>query len=136
MVLLLPKEGCVPCSQRLPTLKVRHLQLMFCAKIKESRSSKKLMTLDLHTLNTAETAIQEAFRLKQAEWSEMAAADALAGNYANANQVADWAFAAKLLSGVVCTEMGMLFRQSLQSLLPPQDAAREAAEPVELAEAA
>ena len=80
------------------------------------------MTLDLFTLNAAESAIQDAFRLKQAEWKEMAAADALAGNYVNANQLADWSFATKLLSGVVCTEMGMLFRQSLQSLLPPQDA--------------
>jgi hypothetical protein len=94
------------------------------------------MTLDIHTLNAAETAIQEAFRLKQAEWSELAAADARAGNYANANQVADWAFAAKLLSGVVCTEMGMLFRQSLQTLLPPQAPEVETAKPVELAEAA
>jgi len=97
------------------------------------------MTLDLHTLNATELAIREAFQRKQAEWEEMAAADALAGNYANANQVADWAFAAKLLSGVVCTEMGMLFRQSLQSLLPPQDADAsevEATKAVELAEAA
>jgi len=97
------------------------------------------MTFDLQTLNAAESAIQDAFRLKQAEWSEMAAADALAGNFCTANQVADWAFAAKLLSGVVCTEMGMLFRQSLQSLLPPQDADApevEATEAVELTEAA
>lgn len=97
------------------------------------------MTLDLHTLNAAETAIKNAFQLKQTEWLEMAAADALAGNYVTANQVADWAFASKLLSGVVCAEMGMMFQQSLQSLLPPgaSDASEvEATEAVELAEAA
>ena len=97
------------------------------------------MTLDLQTLNSAEMAIKNAFQLKQTEWLEVAAADALAGNFANANQLANWAFATKLLSGVVCTEMGMLFRQSLQSLLPPQDADAsevEATEAPELAEAA
>jgi len=97
------------------------------------------MTLDLQTLNETEAAIQEAFKLKQAEWTELAAADALVGNYCNANQLADWVFAAKLLSGVVCTEMGILFRQSLQSRLTPQGANApdvEAVETPELAEAA
>jgi hypothetical protein len=96
------------------------------------------MTLDLHTLNAAEVAIQEAFKLKQAEWSELAAADALVGNYVTANQVSDWAFASKLLSGVVSSEISLLFQQSIQSLL--KDAAapeeEEAADAPELAEAA
>ena len=96
------------------------------------------MTLDLHTLNAAESAIQASFRLKQAEWSELAAADALAGNYVTANQVSDWAFASKLLSGVVSSEISLLFQQSIQSLLKDADApeAEVAADAPELAEAA
>ena len=89
------------------------------------------MTLDLHTLNAAEAALRGAFQRKQTEWAQMAAADALVGNYVNANQLADWSFAAKLLSGVVCSEIGGLFQQSIQSLL---DSAEEDAP--ELAEAA
>jgi hypothetical protein len=95
------------------------------------------MNLDLQTLNAAEVAIQEAFRLKQAEWTELAAADALVGNYVTANQVSDWAFASKLLSGVVSSEISVLFQQSIQSLLGDADAPEgETAEAPELAEAA
>jgi hypothetical protein len=95
------------------------------------------MTLDLQTLNAAEVAIQEAFRLKQAEWTELAAADALVGNYVTANQVSDWAFASKLLSGVVSSEISVLFQQSIQSLLGDAAAPEgDTAEAPELAEAA
>lgn len=80
------------------------------------------MTFDLHTLNAAELAIREAIQRKQTEWQQMAAADAQVGNYVNANQLANWEFAAKLLSWVVCSEISSLYEQSLATLVEPADA--------------
>ena len=71
-----------------------------------------LTTLDLATINTAQSVIVAALRDQCCQW-EQESADAVAeGRLSNAVMVQNWAFAANLLASKVSAEFAVLFGDS------------------------
>ena len=76
-----------------------------------------LSTLDLATLNAAESAIVAILRSKCCQWEQDSADAAADGRLSNAVMVQNWAFAADLLASKVSGEFAALFGRALDAQL-------------------
>lgn len=85
-----------------------------------------LSSIDLATLNAAQSVIVAAIRQRCCQW-EQDSADAVAdGRLSNAVMIENWAFAADLLASVVSSEFSTLFGQALDARMNWDSSARSA----------
>ena len=77
-------------------------------------------SIDLATLNTAQSAMVTALREKVCQWEQDSADAALDGNFNAAATIQQWAFAADLLSRTINIEFSSLFAQALTARFDDQ----------------
>jgi hypothetical protein len=74
-----------------------------------------LSTLDLATINAAQSAIVAALREQCCQWEQDSADAAADGRLSNAVMIEHWSFAADLLASVVSSEFSALFGKALDA---------------------
>ncbi len=74
-----------------------------------------LSTIDLATINAAQSVIVAAIRNQCCQWEQDSADAAADGRLSNAVMVQNWAFAADILASKVSSEFNTLFIRSLDA---------------------
>jgi hypothetical protein len=87
-----------------------------------------LSTLDLATINAAQSVIVAAIKNQCCQWEQDSADAAADGRLSNAVMVQNWAFAAELLASKVSGEFAALFGRALDARLNWSNAARSVEE--------
>ncbi|MCT0216747.1 hypothetical protein KQ298_10485 [Synechococcus sp. CS-1330] len=83
-----------------------------------------LSTIDLATINAAQSVIVAALRNQCCQWEQDSADAAADGRLANALMIEHWAFAADLLAGKVGSEFSALFGRALDARINLSDTTR------------